>query len=307
MFLKHRKESKELLLFRHLFFRNALSSKDKYYYRNLESGYAGELIFDEWLKPITSKLIFLSDLTFEINNSHFQIDSLLISPERIYLIDVKNHEGDYYIGGNKWYTSAKKEIKNPLIQLQRTASLLRQLFQYHKINYYFEASLVFVNLEFYLYEAPMNSPIIFPTQRNRFINKLDTEAGGLRLKHRDFKLAEKLLSLHLTDSPYSRIPVFEYEQIEKGVICQSCKSILTEQVTTKIMTCSNCGFAEGIEQAVLRSTEEYALLFPDKKITTAAIYDWCRIVASKRVLQETLAKNYKLIGHGKSSYYIKSL
>ena len=303
MFLKYRKESKELLLFRHLFFRNALSTKDKYYYRNLESGFEGELIFDEWLKPLRGELIFLSDLTFEFNNSHFQIDSLLISPKTIYLIEVKNYEGDYYIEGNKWYSLSKKEIKNPLIQMQRAESLLRQLFQYHKINYYIEAYLVFVNPEFYLYETPINSPIIFPAQRNRFISKIKKNRGKLNSK--SFAIANKLLSLHVDEAPFTKLPFYDFQEINKGVFCQRCRSTLTEQKQLRLLVCTNCKFKEGTEQAILRSINEFELLFPKNKITKASIYKWCNKVKSQRYIKDILIKHFKLVRCGKSSYYVR--
>ena len=50
----------------------------------------------------------------------------------------------------------------------------------------------------------MNLPIILPTQLNYFINKINKTSSKLNESHS--KLAEQLLSLHVTESPYTRIP-----------------------------------------------------------------------------------------------------
>ena len=50
------------------------------------------------------------------------------------MFEVKNYEGDYYYESDRLYMKPKSEINNPLIQLKRTESLLRQLFQSLRFN-----------------------------------------------------------------------------------------------------------------------------------------------------------------------------
>ncbi|QKE72516.1 NERD domain-containing protein [Arthrobacter citreus] len=69
---------------------------------------------------------FLNDLSFECNKSEFQIDSIGITGESIYLFEVKNYTGDYFIEEDRWYTKPKSELKNPYEQLKRTESMLRK-------------------------------------------------------------------------------------------------------------------------------------------------------------------------------------
>ncbi len=44
-------------------------------------------------------------------------------------------------------------------------------------------------------------------------------------------------------------------------------------------------------------------LFPDRKITTNTIVDWCGGVCSRKVVQRILVRNYEKKGRGKASYY----
>jgi hypothetical protein len=71
-----------------------------------------------------------------------------------------------------------------------------------------------------------------------------------------------------------------------------------------VLVCDNCGCKEEVESAVLRSVAELLLLFPDQKITTKVILEWCQIVKSEKTIRRILAKNFKRIGHGKSANYV---
>ncbi|MFO1445210.1 NERD domain-containing protein [Bacillus sp. Bva_UNVM-123] len=169
MFMKHRTESRELIILRSLHVRMELSSKEKQYYINLEKGYEGEKKFDELLMKLPIEWVILNDLLFEMNNSEFQIDSLLFSRNTFHLFEIKNYCGDFYIDGNKWYSTSGTEIKNPLNQLQRSESLLNNLLKELRIHAPIVPHLVFINPEFTLYQAPLNTCIIFPTQIDRLM------------------------------------------------------------------------------------------------------------------------------------------
>lgn len=60
-----------------------------------------------------------------MNNTTFQIDSLIITHEKVYLYEIKNYEGDYFYQADKLYKKPRFEIINPLHQLSRSKALLR--------------------------------------------------------------------------------------------------------------------------------------------------------------------------------------
>ncbi|MDQ0269853.1 hypothetical protein J2S17_001725 [Cytobacillus purgationiresistens] len=283
----------------HLNQRKALNAKDQHYYFNLEKGYLGEQIFKQHMHRLMNKAIILDDLLLEINQTTFQIDLVCILQHKIYLFEVKNYEGDFYVDKNVWYMIAGKEIKNPLMQLNRSESLFRQLLAEYKINIPIESFLIFVNPEFTLLQAPLNANIILPTQLPRFIKHLHNQPSLLNSMHQN--LSKQLTSVKLIKSPFSRIPVYEYENIEKGVICQHCKSFM--EVDSGKLHCLKCKSNEEFEKAVLRNVDEMTLLFPDMKITTNAVYEWCKGLIQKRKIQSILSNHLKSIGHGKGRYY----
>lgn len=299
LILKSRKESLELQIYRSLHNRMHLTEKEKNHYCNLEKGFEGEQIFDKHYKELSEGRLILNDLLFECNHSIIQIDSLVINPQSIYLFEVKNFEGDFLVEGDRWYSLPKFEIKNPLLQLKRAESLFRRLLQDLRVHYPIESHLIFVNPEFYLYQILPNLPIIFPNQINRFIK--NEKKKPVKLTEAHTKLAEKLLSIHLNESPYSRIPKYEYKQVKKGILCPKCYHFYPQ--CKSMLICKNCGAIESFNKAVNRSTDEYKLLFPNNIVTTNNISVWCNLTNKHRLVQKILSTNFIQMGYGKSVYY----
>jgi hypothetical protein len=298
--LKHRSESEELRLLRSLHIRMKLADQDFKNYMNLEKGFEGEKKYDIWLaENLTGQFQVLNDLLLEHNKNKFQIDSLLTTGERFLNINVKYYEGDYYVDGDNWHTYSGLEVKNPLLQLQRSETLLRQLLHSLGYNITVESYCIFINPKFQLYQAPMNPQLIFPAQLERFIRKVNNYSS--QLLDRYSKMAEKLISQHIIESPYLRSPGYSYEKLAKGLFCPKCYSLIF--LKGKLVVCHTCGFEEGLEAAVLRCVDEIKLLFPNLPITTKVVQEWCKIESEKTV-RRILIKNFTYIGHGRSSYYV---
>ncbi|MEC1720367.1 nuclease-related domain-containing protein [Schinkia azotoformans] len=295
-FIKPRFVSDELKLLRFLYSRMEFPIDDLRRYENLEKGFKGEQQFDIWSEDILIDGLLLNDLLFEVNNTVFQIDSTLISQGTLFQFEVKNFEGDYYLEGDKWLTLSGSTIRNPLHQLERSEILLKQLLQNNGYNMHIESYLIFINPNFHLYHAPINQSIIFPSQLSRFLDKLNRTPSKLNGKHS--KLAETLVSKQTFQSPYKRLPNYEYDQLEKGIYCPHCRTFV--DVTLKC----KCGFEEAPSAAILRSIEEFRWLFPDEKITTNRIYEWCKGNKSIRTIRRILANNFEYEGYGKPGHYI---
>ncbi|MCM3768734.1 NERD domain-containing protein [Neobacillus niacini] len=301
MLNKQRKVPKELLKMRSLNARMVLSELDLWNYLNAEKGFAGELKFDEHTRKLQSNCIIINGLLLKINNKYFQIDTVLIFQKKIYLIDVKNYEGEYIYEHKKLKTKAGKEIDDPLLQLQRCESLFRQILQQYRLNFHIESYLVYINPEFTLYQAPLNDSVILPTKFNHFMKKLNTEFSYLNGAHE--QLADLLMSLDLGNYPFTQFPTYTQTDLKKGIICFLCHKLSTFLKGDKIV-CTNCGVEEHIDSAVLRSIKELILLFPEQKITTIAVFDWCGMVGSKKMIHRILMKNYTAVGRKRHTYYV---
>ena len=297
---KSRTESNELLILRFLNTRMTLSDKDKQHYFNLKKGYEGEVMFDSLTEKLQCEFLILNDLLLKINNTTFQIDTLIIS-DTIYLFEVKNFEGDYVYESDKLYKKPKSEMMNPLHQLSRSESLLRQLLQNLGFNLPIDASVIFINPQFTLYQAPLNKPFIFPTQINRYLRKLNSQPPKLKERHKI--LADQLISLHIEDSPFTQLPSYDYDKLQKGITCLKCNSFSISTEGNKCV-CNECGYEELLPSAVMRSVKEFKLLFPDQKVTTKTIHEWCKVVESKKRIKSVLEKNFKIEGKHRWSHYV---
>jgi hypothetical protein len=280
----------------------AVSENDKEIYYTLKKGYEGELMFDTFTEKLDLDCYIVNDLLLMVNNTLFQIDTLIICQSSIYVFEVKNYEGDLYFKGDRLLRKSGREVKNPLVQLKRCLSLLRQLLQTLGFQIPIEGNVVFINPECTIYQAPLDEPIIYPNQVNRYLRNFNNTPSVLNGKHK--KLAGQLIKLHIEKSPYLRIPVFDYEQPRKGIACAVCDSFEVSLVGNKCV-CGKCGHGEDIESAVLRNVREHMLLFPENKVTTNAIFEWCQVIGSKKRISRILGRNFNIVGATKGTCFIE--
>lgn len=299
--LKTREESKELIMLRSLNTRMELSADDKKYYLNLKKGYEGEVMFDAKTVHLDGKFYILNDLLLKNDHTTFQIDSLFLTQGLLIPFEVKNCGGDYYYeNGDFHLCSTRKKIKNPLHQLDRSETQLRELLQKQGFHLPISGYVIFINPEFTLYQAPFNKKIIYPTQLNRLLKELNSIPSKLNGHHH--QIAEFLLKSHITESPFSQVPPYEFKQMRKRFTCSVCHSFMVTDGDKKLV-CGKCGYEEKIESAVVRSVEELKLLFPDKKITTNLVYEWCQVVESRKMIGRILKQNFKTLGYGQWTHY----
>ena len=301
LIIKHRQVPDELKLLRILSARMDLAETDKQNYLNLEKGFEGEIKFDALMENLQQERLILNDLLLEKNTTKFQLDSLHIAQETVYHFEVKNFEGDYYMEKDRFYTYSGKEILNPLHQLRRSETLIRQLLQQLGYSsFQVESYLIFVNPTFTLYQAPKDPSIIFPTQLERFLLKMNRVPSS-SLNYRHTRLGEELLAVHRVDDPYKRLPAYSYEGLRRGMYCTNCNSFKIS-VGKQLIVCNACGTNETVDQAILRTIKEYKLLFPNLKLTTSRMYDWCNVI-SQKTTRRVLCKYFEKAGHNRWIFY----
>lgn len=303
MIKKERTEPIELIIMRSQNARMDLSEKEKRNYFGLKKGFEGEQQFDTLTIKLENNCLVINGLLLEIDDNETQIDTVLIYQNVIYPIDVKNFEGDYQYNdkGFLFLTKTGKEVKDPLNQLKRCESLFRQLLQSYGYNFHVEPYLVYINPEFTLYHAPRIDSIILPTKLNRFLKKLNRTPSNLNNEHE--RLAELLISLNLPKSRNIRVPAYEYDRMKKGLISSCCYSLAISLKKNRFVCCNQCGHEEEVDSAVLRHAKEFGILFPDRKITTSGIYEWCGGIVPQKTIRRVLKRNYSIKSSNRWSYF----
>ncbi|MEH7418933.1 hypothetical protein V7266_27260 [Neobacillus drentensis] len=164
-----------------------------------------------------------------------------------------------------------------------------------------EAYVIFINPKFHLYQSPMNKFIIYPNQLPDFMCKLNRKSSTLNERHKG--LAAQLVFLHQTESPYEKYSKYSIDLLKKGIICPVCHSFDVFCFDRHVQ-CQVCGHYEGLDSAVLRAVGEIKLLYPNEKITTNLVFEWCNGIISKQPIGRILRQNFCAHGIKKYTYYI---
>src|SRR5699024_7072277 len=167
--------------------RTKLSSQEKHQLNNRLKGFAGEKVFADFLhEQNKSKRLTLYNLRLATNDTEFEMDCLLMQDDMLYLFEIKNYGGDFLYEDGQWFVvHNKKEISDPLAQLQRSEILLKQTLHRLNLNIPVRGYLVFVHPNFQLYQAPLGKNIIYPAQLKRFLTKFCDSTIPLQQWHKN--------------------------------------------------------------------------------------------------------------------------
>lgn len=267
----------------------------------LQSGYEGELQFYNLIKKfIPDDALVIFDILLNFNDTEFQIDCLIIFQYEIYLFEVKNYEGDFLFADNNWYLSSKEKVNNPLHQLNRTELLFSQFLKQNKASLKVNSHLVFINPMYMLYQAPVNLPIVFPAQLQRFLTKLRHVPSELNSYHD--KILDLITTRHKTTSSYESPVDYNLGMLKKGIFCRYCNGSMEIFNSVKVQ-CNHCGDFDLIEKVIVRSAKEFEFLFPEKKITISRMHKWLNFKISKYIIRKVLQKNATVFGTNRNTFY----
>lgn len=282
--------------------RTVLTEDQQKLLERLAAGYEGEMYFFKKLKAkLNNNPITLYNLYLKLNGSHFQIDCLLIFQNEIIIFEIKHYRGDFFIENNNWYTLAKREIKNPIHQLQRTELMLRQFLNKHKSALKIRSFLIFNHPEFFLYQVSPQTPIVFHGQLRPFIQQFKNIPCKIQQHHNE--IASLLKSNHQSSSSFEYNTIYDYDSLKKGVICQTCNGFMVEDKRNN-MRCVICGDVEDLRHAMIRTIKDYRILFPTNHIRIKSIIDWTNNSVSIYKTRKIIEEFAVLVPRGKNSYYL---
>lgn len=248
----------------------------------------------------------LEDFLFEIDGSECQIDFLVIFEYECLLIEVKHYEGDF-LSGDEYITKvdSKKRYPNPLSQLARANDRLEKLLMRENIRMKILPLVIYTHPCFYLYNARVDSRIVFLSQLRRFVGELNQKP--CRIGERHEKIFDRLNSLRLETSAYEKKIIYEYEDLKKCVTCVKCDGEMSRRNAGDRMFiyCNMCGVQEKLYDAILRNVAELEYLFPDKKLTLTLVLEWVGGCISRQFLRNILEHRYVLVRTGRTSHYVR--
>lgn len=265
-------------------------------------GYLGEKSLASLLSQFeSSKILPLYNLLYEINGSEFQIDTALVTYNRVYLLEVKNFFGDYIIENNKIYSLNKRtQIYNPVHQLERTEYMFKKLLAKLDITTNVTSYVVFINPHFVLYGAQVQSPFLFASQVDIFLKKIARQSRPLSQK--EYILVEKLTQENIQVSMYDRLPEVQPSEIKNNIACVYCFNNIKKD-NSFYFFCPSCKKYFDNEEVILQTIYLRYTLFPQEEITVGNISEWCNGELSKHTIRRVLAKYFHVHRKGRYTLY----
>ncbi|SFC11851.1 Nuclease-related domain-containing protein [Alkalibacterium subtropicum] len=303
LILKERNKSKLLLGLQALDKRMNLSESDKNYLLNLEKGYDGEELFDSLVKKyLKTDCLVLNDLLLVSGGNSFQVDSILITSDTLYIHEIKNYKGKYQFTSGQLLTVTGQEIVSPVGQINRSKALMKEMIKEFGLGLNVKSSVVFINPSFSLYLAKPSDPFILPNQIETYLKGISQQSFTLSKEHR--YLANKLMQEHREEVPYQKyLPDYQIGDLKRELYCTKCSSA-SIKLTKRRAYCSRCTLSMTIDKLLEAHISEFILLFPNEKVTVKKIHQWCGGRIYHRKVRTVLIEQYEKRGKTSNVYYV---
>lgn len=233
--------------------------------RRIHAGFAGEQRVDaEWLEIILPQPhYFLHDLQiFNHFGTTHQIDSVLLCPHFILILEIKNVTG-FLDFDESFYqftrTTAEGDVEgmtNPIHQSRRHMEWMVGMLQQTRLEIPVHYAVVLATKNAILSKSLRGQPI-FHVQGLRYHVRewLQQHKETVVEEEKLFQFASKLLSMH---RPIKREIVLPARDIVKGVLCERCLNGQPLNYRYPNWYCQCCG--EVNNEAIFRALEDYRLL-----------------------------------------------
>ena len=267
---------------------------EKKLYRK-RAGYKGEKTLDYFLGQIDhSEMVILHDLRIPINSTHFQIDTLIITPYFILIIDSKNYAGTLiFLPEFNQLIRIQNEIEevfpDPILQTKIQASQLKAFLKKFRITPPPTEYLVAISNTQALIKNPTNdkevSYRVFRSSNVAFkIPPIYKKHPQSLLSKNDMKkIARLLIKAHEPLVPDPKSMNLPFDKMVKGVQCPSCEVLGMDYHQGK-WTCKSCG--QKSPDAHIQALRDYFLIY-GPSITNKQFRDYLKLNSSstaKRLL-----------------------
>lgn len=241
-------------------------------FMNHQAGYRGEQAVDYYLTFLPKKEYFIfNGIRLEDSlKRFFQIDTLIVTPWYILILEIKNIIGDleFDYKQNQLVRTTDDKLDRmacPITQAKRQRAQLHDwLFQHNFPNIPIEYQVIIannhariINADSFVYEKVSrhsNIPHLADSFEKDFSEVILTEKELKRLS----KLILKKDTPNLS-SPFTQLQI-DVDELAKGVACPNCKSLSMNRLF-KIWFCLSCQFSS--TTAHIMALRDYSLLISD--------------------------------------------
>ncbi|WP_153125229.1 nuclease-related domain-containing protein [Peribacillus tepidiphilus] len=271
MIVKERKKSLKLLKLEALDRRLSLEHPKKKEVQlelgKASAGYHGECSLDYYISFLANQNLYIfHDLRLSSGTYHFQIDTLMVSPAFMLLLEIKNISGtlsfDHHF--NQLIKTIDGEdvvFSDPIQQVKHQKFQLSQWLQKHNLpSLPIEFLVVVSNLSAQIKKVSKSDAVIRSSQFVEKVQSLYTQYKQNVLQKCELQKLENILLKN--DTPYNPDILAHFKinpsDILTGVVCPFCSSIPMIRNKGK-WTCPTCN--QTSHNAHLDALRDFALLF----------------------------------------------
>ncbi|WP_252501971.1 nuclease-related domain-containing protein [Sporosarcina sp. Marseille-Q4943] len=275
-----------------------------------QAGYNGELEFDAHIAEFQPDYphAILHDLYLRQDGAYFQIDSLVITPSSITVVEVKNHKDKTVIKANPtqfirvFQNGDRKPMRNPYIEIDRKIHFLKNWLNIRGIQIPIDGLLIFAHTNELSIEHPS------PEMKTIFTYEAPAHFRSLPMNehildgHAIHNLATAMLEHHKDYNPFPLADLYAIapEDITPGVICPSCDRPGMRWGREK-WNCPSCGHAGKTEHQ--QTVQDWFMLI--KPQMTNREFRYFTQLNNRNVARSLLAKSgLQLIGERKAAHYV---
>ena len=235
----------------------------------VQAGFGGEQELDKVFESyaFSMKHGIFHDLSL-MSSTHFQIDSLFITPSYAVLFEVKNIAGELTVRKNPpqlirtLETGQVSGFKSPIAQLENNCSLFQDWLHSRNLSLpvYGAVVMAYASQRIEVFDSKI--PVLFPSTVPLYIRKLPT-ASPLLDDETFVTLLSQLNSGHrqFIPAPICETYSIRRSDIRTGVICPGC-NVLGMSWHKRKWECLKCGFR--CSKAHIQAIRDWFLLFGGK-------------------------------------------
>lgn len=219
----------------------------------IEAGFSGETKVDRFLEllelPKSSTILTNVHLALAPGHS-FQIDTLILAKQFIFLLEIKNITGDLYFETDPHQLRSVKSngeekiTECPITQLEVASENLRIWLAKKGIHTKICSQIILASRNAVVKAAPPNAPILYLKRLSLYLR--EKEQNPIIFNATELKKMKEIIERNRLD--YNPYPLCEYFKIsphhlKKGQLCSKCHSSMTYQ-NHKKRYCHTCNLSE---------------------------------------------------------------
>lgn len=237
--------------------------------RNHSSGFKGEQSLEYFYRYLPKDILYLHGLRILDGEYFFQMDTLLITPSFITILEIKYMAGHLYFEDQffqfiRTYAGKEEAFPNPIDQVSRQKIHLTRVLEQHKLHLIPIETLVVMTHPAAIIEAASgyqeaNEKVIKSSSlQQKYETLLQKYPNAVITQKQVKKLAKLLLKLSSSYDPdICELFQVNKNELSKGVFCPTCPHSIMNYTWGK-WHCSTCNTSS--KTAHIEALQDYALL-----------------------------------------------